>query len=169
MKTKKDKQKIIQDLAEKFKTHQGYLVISLLNLNSASQFKLRELLKDKNSLLQVVRKTLVYKAKPDFPFKDEELQIPFAFIWNFDPNFRFFSVLKKLKEEGIEIKILKGYLWNQLFSQKEIEDIINLPSKEELVIKIISLLKEKIYKMNFILGSPLRRLISFLSQIKNKN
>lgn len=166
MKTKKDKQKIIQDLIEKFKTAKSFLIVNLLNLDSKAQKRLRDLLKEENSLFQVTKKTLVYKAKPDFPFSDEELKFPFAFIWSFDENFSAKNVLKKIKEEGIDVKILKGYLWNKIFSQKEIEEIINLPSKEELVKKLIQNLKGQFYKMDFVLNFPLKKLILTLSSIK---
>ncbi len=166
MKTKKDKEKIIKDLTEKFKSAKGFLILNLLNLNTQTQNKLKNLLKEKNSLFQVAKKTLVYKANPDFPFKDEELKFPFGFIWDFEENFPSLSVLKKLKEEGINLEILKGYLWNKIFSQKEIEEIINLPSKEELLTKLIHNLKGQIDKFNFSLSFPLRKLILVLSKIK---
>jgi ribosomal protein L10 len=40
MKTKKEKEKILKDLVEKFKSSKGYLLISLLNLKTAEQKKL---------------------------------------------------------------------------------------------------------------------------------
>ncbi len=169
MKTKKDKQKTIQDLVDRFNQAKGYLIINLLNLNSQSQVRLREALKANNSLFQVVKKTLVYKANPNFPFKDEELKTPFALVWNFDPNFQFIATLKKLKEEGLQVEILKGYLWNKILSQKEIEEILNLPSKDELISMLISHFKRELFHFNFVLSYPLRKLIFILSEIKNKN
>ena len=166
MKTKKDKQKIVQDLAEKFKKARGYLIVNLLNLNSQSQTKLRNLLKENDALFQVVKKNLIYKAYPDFPFNDEELKTPFAFIWNLSSELKIFPVLKKIKTEGLQIEILKGYLWDKILSSKEIEEIINLPSKEELISKFIFSLKRQIYQFNFALSSPLNKLILILSNIK---
>jgi ribosomal protein L10 len=94
MKTKKEKEKIVKDLVEKFKLARGYLLVSLLNLKTLEQKKIRDILKENNSLFQVVKKTLVYKANPDFPFSDNELKLPFAFIWNFDENLSGFPVFK---------------------------------------------------------------------------
>ena len=81
MKTRKEKEKIVKDLVEKFKRTKGYLLVSLLNLNSYQQVKIKNLLKENNSLFQVVKKTLIYKANPEFPFSDEELNKSLTMIF----------------------------------------------------------------------------------------
>jgi large subunit ribosomal protein L10 len=166
MKTKKEKEKILKDLVEKFKSSKGYLLISLLNLKTAEQKKRRDILKENNSLFQVVKKTLVYKANPNFPFSDNELKLPFAFIWNFDENLSDFQSLKNLIKEGTKIEILKGYLEGRILSKEEVLEVINLPSKEELVLKILQNLKGQVYRLHYALEFPLRKLTFVLSQIK---
>ncbi len=166
MKTRKEKEKIVKDLVEKFKKTKGYLLVSLLNLNSYQQVKIKNLLKENNSLFQVVKKTLIYKANPEFPFSDEELKMPFALIWDFDENLGSLKALKELKNEGIELNIFSGYLWNRVFNKEEINQIINLPSKEELIKKLISNLKNQIYRLDFALNFPLKKLVFLLSKIK---
>ena len=166
MKTRKEKEKILKDLVDKFKAAKGYLLVSLLKLPADSQKRIRDLLKENNSLFQVAKKTLVYKANPDFPFTDEELKLPFAFIWNFDENLSGFQALKNLKKEGIELEILKGYLQGKVLTKEEAITLINLPSKEELIIKLIGNLKNQIYRLDNALKYPLNRLVLLLSQIK---
>jgi len=166
MKTKKEKEKILKDLVEKFNSNRGYLLISLLNLKTADQKKIRDVLKENNSLFQVVKKTLVYKANPGFSFSDEELKLPFAFIWNFDENFAGFQSLKNLIKKGIKIEILKGYFQGKVLSKEEVLEIINLPSKEELILKILQNLKGQVYRLTYTLESPLKKLTLVLSQIK---
>jgi len=166
MKTKKQKEEVLKDLVEKFQSSTGYLLINILNFKTQSQKKIRDLLKENNALFQVAKKKLVYKANPNFPFADEELKTPFAFIWSFDENLSGVLALKELKKEGIEIDILKGYLWNRVFSKEEIEQIINLPSKEELILKVLQNLKGQIYRLSYDLKFPLQKLTLILSSIK---
>jgi large subunit ribosomal protein L10 len=166
MKTKKEKEKIIKDLVEKFKSAKGYLLISLLNLKTTEQKKIRDILKENNSLFQVVKKTLVYKANPNFPFSDDELKMPFAFVWNFDDHLSGFQALKNLLKEETQIEIIKGYLEGKVLSKEEVLEIINLPSKEELILKILQNLKGQFYRLHFALEFPLRKLTFVLSQIK---
>ncbi len=166
VKTKKEKIKIVQDLKEKFEKAKGYLLVNLLNLNASIEKEIRDLLKENNSLFQVPKKTLIYKTNQNFPFSDEELKFPFAFVWFFDENLSGLKVFKKLKEENLKIEIFKGYLFNKALSQREIEEIINIPSKEELLQKLVSQLKNQFYRLHYNLNFPLRKLVLTLSSIK---
>lgn len=169
MKTKREKEKLLKDLVDKFQKANGYLLVSLLNLKTPAQKKLRDFLKENNSQFQVVKKSLIYKANPNFPFSDEELKKPFAVIWNFDENLSGVLSLKTLKKEGIELEVIKGYFWGQVFAKEEVEKIINLPSKEELVMKVLQNLKGQIYRLTYDLKFPIQKLTLILSSIKNKN
>ncbi len=50
--------------------------------------------------------------------------------------------------------------------EREIEEIINLPSREELLQKLVSQLKNQIYRLHYNLSFPLRKLVLTLSSIK---
>lgn len=166
MKSKEEKKKIIRDLNEKFKLAKGYLLVNLFKLNAPLQKKIRDLLRENNALFQVVKKTLIYKSNPNFPFSDEELKLPFGIIWNFDENFSCLSALKKLKKEGVEIDFIKGYFEKRILEKKEIDELINLLSKDELILKLLQNLKGSIFKLIFNLEFSLKKLILILSAIK---
>jgi large subunit ribosomal protein L10 len=166
MRTKQEKEKILKDLTEKFNSANGYLLVSLINLKTSNQNKIRSILKENNGLFQVVKKTLIYKANPNFPFNDEQLKLPFALIWNFDNNLSSFQALKKLAKEGINLEIISGYAEGKILSKDEALAIINLPSKEELMSKVVQNIKGLMYKMDYTLQFPLKKLIFILSQIK---
>lgn len=166
MKTRKEKEKLVKELKEKFASAGGYILVSLLNFDILSQKKLRDFLKENNSFFEVVKKTLIYKAYPQFPFKDEEIKLPFGLIWNFDQNLSSFQALKNLKKEGVEIDIVGGYLEGRKLNTQEVLEIINLPSKEELTSKLYFALRIQLSKLVFDLKYPLNKLVLILSQIK---
>lgn len=166
MKSRIEKEKLVKEISQIFKESKGYILISLLNLNSETQKKLRNLVKKNNSFFQVIKKKLIYKANPNFPFSDEELKKPFGFIWNFNDDLKVFQVLKEFKKEGIEIDIIKGFISNKVYDKDEVWQIINLPSREEIVAKFIFNLKNPIYRLNNDLKLIIFRLVSILSQIK---
>jgi large subunit ribosomal protein L10 len=168
MKTRKEKEKILKDLVEKFKKANGYLLVNLLGLHADSEKKLRTILKENNSLFEVVRKTLIYKANPQFPFSDEETKFPFGFIWNFDENLSSFRALKILEKEGVQVNIVCGYLDGKVLTKEEIKQLINLPPKEELQAKFVQILKSQFYYLHYSLTFPLKKLILLLSSIKDK-
>jgi large subunit ribosomal protein L10 len=87
-------------------------------------------------------------------------------IWNFDNNLSSFQALKKLAKEGINLEIISGYAEGKILSKDEALAIINLPSKEELMSKVVQNIKGLMYKMDYTLQFPLKKLIFILSQIK---
>lgn len=168
MKTRQQKQQNISELSNLFQRSKGYLVVNILNLNSEQQLKLKEALKDNNALFKVVKKSLIYKAYPDFAIKDEELKFPFAFIYDFDENLKCLQVIKSLKNENININLEKGYLWNRMFSKEDLALIVNLPTKDELLHKLLSSLAKSLFYLHYSLTFPLQKLLLTLSLINNK-
>lgn len=168
MKTKKDKEKLLEELKEKFGKSLGFIIVNLMKLKGNDQFIIKEILKKEGGLFQVPKKTLIYKANPNFPLKDEELKTSFAFIWEFNQDLSAFKALKIIKEKGIEIEVLKGYLEGRVLNQKEILELSELPSKEELISKLISYLKNPLYRLAFVLSFPLKKLALNLSSINKK-
>ncbi len=166
MKTKKQKEEILKELVEKFKSASGYLLVNLTGLRADVEKKLRDSLKSNNSLFEVVKKTLIYKANPQFPFSDEEIKFPFAFIWNFDENLSAFRTLKTLEKQGIQIQIAKAYLEGKVLTEEEIKELINLPSKEELQVKLVQILKSQFYRLHFSLTFPMKKFLVLMSAIK---
>lgn len=166
MKNKKDKQDIVRQLRERFEKAKGYILINLSNLKGNSQFLLKEILKSQNSLFQVAKKTLIYRANPHFPFKDEETKIPFGLIWEFDENLNSFRALKTIKEKGLEINIVSGYFEGRVLKAEDVVRFSELPSKDQLISNLAYSLKSLNYRLNFTLAFPLKKLISTLSLIK---
>jgi ribosomal protein L10 len=80
--------------------------------------------------------------------------------------FPAFRSLKILIKEGAQIEILKGYFEGKVLSKEEVLEIINLPSKEELILKILQNLKSQVYRLTYALEFPLKKLTFVLSQIK---
>ncbi|GBD34582.1 50S ribosomal protein L10 [bacterium HR35] len=163
---KEKKQKIITDLKQKFETSSAYALFSLLNLSAENLEFLRREAKKNSGLVQVVKKTLVYKSNPEFSFSDEELKEPFAFLWSFDEDLKAFKVLNQIKKQEIEIKVLGGYFAKRKLTPNDVWELANLPSKEELLAKLLSRLNSPLFHLNLTLNSPLKNLILVLSAIK---
>lgn len=168
MKTKAVKKKILEDLKNKFAQANGYILINLLNLNAQDQKKARDFLKKKEAVFQVTKKTLIYKAEPNFPLEEEKLKFPLAFIWNFDESISAFQALDSLKKSGINLNVVSGFLNGKVLDKDEVWQLSQLPSKEELVQKLSGLLKSQLSRLVYNLRSPLQKLTFILSQIKNK-
>ncbi|GIW65205.1 MAG: 50S ribosomal protein L10 [Candidatus Parcubacteria bacterium] len=167
MKTKEEKKRILEDLKNKFNQATGYILVNLLNLSTKDQKKVKDVLKQNNSLFQVTKKTLVYKANPNFPISEETIKFPLGFIWNFDDSISAFRSLKAIKKDGVNLSVISGYLNGKVLTKEEVWELAQLPSKEELIQKSITGLKTPIFSLVFSLKSSLQKLILILSQIKS--
>jgi ribosomal protein L10 len=87
--------------------------------------------------LKIAKKTLIYKSNPEFPFSEEELKEPFGFLWLLDENLSALKTLKDYKKEE-KIKVLGGYFRGKNFPL-EILELVDLPSREELIPNLFSL------------------------------
>lgn len=163
---KEKKKQIINDLKDKFQTASAYALFSLLNLNAENLEFLRREAKKNKGLVQVTKKSLIYKSDSNFPFSDEEIKEPFAFLWSFDENLTAFKVLREIKKQEVELKILGGYFAQRKLKADEVLELANLPSREELLAKLVFQLKSSLSRLDFVLNNPLRKLIFILSSIK---
>jgi len=168
MKTKEEKKLIIQDLTNKFNSAKGYVILDLFKLKTPIQKKIRDLLKNNSGVFQVVKKTLIYKANPNFPLKEDNLKTQIAFIWEFDEDLSSLRSLKDLKDFSLESNIISGYFNERLFSQKEIINLINIPDKQTLIANLNKNLLSQIYYASYVLKFPLTKMLFILSQIKDK-
>lgn len=169
MKTKTEKEEIIKELKENFKKAIGFVIVNLQKLKGEEEFRLKEILKENNSDFKIYKKTLIYKANPNFAFKDEELKFPFGIIWEFNENLPAFKAIRDLEKEGIFLEILKGYLEGRVLSKEEVITLSKLPSKEELIAKVVFTMKNVFQRLAFTLNFPKQKLVLTLSAIKEKN
>jgi len=164
-KTKKEKSKIIESLKTKFKKNPGYVIFSLLNLDGETLQTLRLQVKEKRGLIEVAKKTLIYRSNPEFPFSEEELKEPFGFLWLLDENLSALKTLKDYKKEE-KIKVLGGYFRGKKLSSRDIWELVDLPSREELISKLIFSLSLPLQRLTYDLKMPFSKLLLILSAIK---
>jgi len=66
------------------------------------------------------------------------------------------------------IKFKAGILEDKFISEGDFKEIATLPSKEELIAKLIGLMKSPISNLVLNLSSPIRGLVNTLDQIKDQ-
>jgi len=167
MKTRKEKEKLIQKLKEEFERAKSFILLDLTGLKADIEKALRDLLKESGCQFEVVKKNLIYKANKDFPFNEEELKRPFAILWDFQDGLKVFHSLRLSKKNfDFNFNVLAGYFAGQKLSEKEVWQIAELPSREELLSKLLGSLLALPQRLAFSLRFPLNKLHFALSAIK---
>jgi large subunit ribosomal protein L10 len=78
------------------------------------------------------------------------------------------KVLKDFIKEHPELRFEQAYLEGQILEAKEAEKIADLPSREELISKLVNLLQSPIRRLAVALNAPLQQLANVVSQIAEK-
>jgi large subunit ribosomal protein L10 len=120
----------------------------------------------KNTLLKLAAKDLSLEGLDEYLVgptavavsKEDEI-IPSKLISDF---------MKSLPDEKDFFKFKVGIIDNQLMDVQELEKIVNLPSKQELLAKVVGSLNSPIFGLVYTLNSILQKLVLVLNEIKNK-
>jgi large subunit ribosomal protein L10 len=78
------------------------------------------------------------------------------------------KVLKDFIKKHPELRFEQAFLEGQILEAKEAEKIAELPSREELISKLVNLLQSPIRRLAVALNAPLQQFASVLGQIAEK-
>ena len=186
--TKEKKQKILEDLREMFSRQKAIILIGITGLKVKDISKLRKKIKLIDGNLKVAKKTLMglvfkennlefdkNKFKEEvalvFGFKGDELRSsspslhsPCSFRSG-DEVLIAKTVYQSFKENK-KIKILGGYFENSFKEAEEVITLAQLPSKNELMARLVGGLKAPISNFVNVLEGNIKGLLCVLSRIK---
>ncbi len=77
------------------------------------------------------------------------------------------KVLKDFIKKHPELQFEQAYLEGQILEAREAEKIADLPSREELITKLVYLLQSPIRRLAVALNAPVQQLANAVSQIAN--
>ena len=79
------------------------------------------------------------------------------------------KVLKDFIKKHPELRFEQAYLEGQILEAKDAEKIADLPSREELISKLVNLLQSPIRRLVVALNTPLQQFASVLNQVAEKS
>jgi large subunit ribosomal protein L10 len=170
MKTKSQKQEILHQLQENLEKQKALVFINYKGLRVAEMTSLRKQLKEAGSKLVVAKKTLLSKVlnekniEADLKGMDGQIGAVFAYE---DPVVPMKTV-HMFGKKNEHVKILGGYFENEIQSAASITQIANLPSREELLAKLVGTMAAPISGFATVLQGNLKGLVIALHAIKDK-
>ena len=170
-KTKAQKQTILNQLALHLQKQRAMVFVDYKGLKVKDMLTLRDQLKQVGSKLVVAKKTLlsrVMKEKGigvDLKGMDGQIGAIFAFEDSFAPM-KTANTFAKTNEN---LKIVGGYFENEIQSAASIVAIANLPSKEELLTKLVGTLAAPMAGFATVLQGNIKGLVYILAQKARMN
>jgi large subunit ribosomal protein L10 len=168
MKTRAEKQEILNTLTEGFQNSKSAMVVSFNKLTVAKDQEFRNQLRDVGANYQVVKNTLARLAVKGTQLEGatEHFKGVTAVAWtNDDPVVLSKTVSKFVKDNGEVFKFKVGVVDGKVVDLKQVETIASLPSKEELISKILFLLQSPAQRIATVINAVPRNLAVVIKQI----
>jgi large subunit ribosomal protein L10 len=168
MKTRAEKQEILNALTEGFQNSKSAMVVSFNKLTVAKDQEFRNHLRDVGAKYQVVKNTLARLAVKGTQLEGatEHFKGVTAVAWtDGDPVVLSKTVSKFVKDNGEVFKFKVGVVDGKVVDLKQVETIASLPSKEELISKILFLLNAPAQRIATVINAVPRNLAVVIKQI----
>lgn len=169
--TRDQKQKSLKDLKESIAKQKSIIFADFSKVNSKDLFHLRKQLKEAGCALKIAKKTLVRIAlgQSNISFWHTiKKHIPgqLALVFGIDDEVAPARISNQFAKTNEHFKILGGIFEKKLMEKEKVLFLANLPSKTELLSKLVGSLSSPIMGFENVLIGNTRSLVSILSQIK---
>lgn len=168
MKTREKKQEDLNALTEQFNSAKSAIVLSFSKLTVEQDQQFRNELRETGATYKVVKNTLARRAVEGTPFEDarEHFTGVTSIAWTESDPVDLSKVISKYIKDKAEIFEFKtGVVDGKVVTIEEVKAIASLPSKEELISKLLFLLKAPAQRVATVLNAVPRDLAIVLKQI----
>ena len=169
MKTRKQKQEDLEALAEQFKNANAAMLVSFKKMTVAKDQELRRQLREAGVTYSVVKNTLARKAAagtPLEPLADEFKGVTGVALSATDPVGLSKAISKFTKANAEVFSFKVGLVEGKVLELKQVEAIANLPSREELISKMLFLINAQAQRLVTVIQAVPRNLAVVMDQVR---
>jgi large subunit ribosomal protein L10 len=169
MKSKAEKQKDLDALAEQFKQAHAAMLVSFKNMTVAKDQELRRQLREAGVSYSVVKNTLARKAAagtPLEPMADQFKGVTAVALSTTDPVGLSKAIAKFAKANAEIFSFKVGLVEGKIVELKEVESIASLPSREELISKVLFLINVQAQRLVTVIQAVPRNLAVVMDQVR---
>ena len=171
MKTREQKQKDLEALAQEFQQATAAMFIGFNKLTVAKDQELRNALREAGAKYSVVKNTLARRAAEGTPFAQaaEHFKGVTAVALAQGDVVTLSKAVSKFAKDNPEVFSFKaGVVEGRVVALRDVEAIATLPSKEELISKIMFLINAQAQRLVTVISAVPRNLAVVVSQISEK-
>ena len=168
MKTKARKQKDLEALTEQFKNAKAAMLVGFKGMTVPKDQELRNQLREAGVTYEVVKNTLARKAAvgTDLEKATDKFKGVTAVALSQEDPVNLSKAIAKFAKANPEIFSFKaGVVEGKVVALKDVEAIASLPSKEELISKVMFLINCQAQRLVTVLSAVPRNLAIVIKQI----
>lgn len=168
VKTRAQKEVEVETLHREFQESPNAVLVGFQGIKVADDERLRRELRQANLTYRVVKNTLAIRAAEGTPM--EQVRDNFtgstAIALSADDPVTLAKVLSKWAKESPVFKFKAGIVEGRAIAVTDIEAISNLPSKEELVSKVMFLINAQAQRLAVVTSAVARNLAIVIDQVR---
>jgi large subunit ribosomal protein L10 len=171
MKTRETKQRDLNALTESLRQAKSAMVVSFSKLTVGKDIEFRNSLREAGAKYQVVKNTLARIAAKDTQFEQatEHFKGVTAIAWTENDPVVLSKAISKFMKDNADIYTFKtGVVDGRLVDLKQVQAIASLPSKEELISKLLYVLNAQAQRIVTVINAVPRDLAVVIKQIGEK-
>ena len=165
MKNREQKQKSLETLAEQFKKANAAALVSFKKMTVAKDQELRRQLREAGVSYSVVKNTLARKAAAGTPL-DQFKGVTAVALSTTDPVGLSKAIAKFAKANPEIFSFKAGIVEGKVVELRDVEAIASLPSREELLSKVLFLVNCQAQRLVTVLQAVPRNLAVVLEQVR---
>lgn len=168
MKSRARKQSDLEALTEQFKNAKAAMLVGFHRMTVAKDQELRNQLREAGVTFEVVKNTLARKAAEGTPLeqaRDQFKGVTAVALSSGDPVGLSKAISKFTKANPEIFKFKAGVVEGKVVALPEVEAIASLPSREELISKVMFLLNCQAQRLVTVLSAVPRNLAIVVKQI----
>ena len=168
MKTRVQKEKEIEVLHREFGESPNALLVGFQGIKVSADERLRRELRQANISYRVVKNTLAIRAANGTPIEQVKGQFEGATAVALSKNdpVALAKLLSKWAKESSVFSFKAAVVEGKAIDVRDIESLSNLPSKEELVSKVMFMINSSAQRLAMVTAGVARNLVVVLDQIR---
>ena len=169
MKTRAQKQKNLEALTEQFQKAQAAMIVGFNKLTVPKDQELRNQLRDSGVRYEVVKNTLARKAAEGTPFElaaEHFIGVTAIATSESDPVALSKAIAKFAKANPDVFSFKVGIVEGRVMALGDVEAIASLPSREELISKVMFLINAPAQRLATVTSAVARNLAIVIDQVR---
>ena len=167
---KTNKVKAVDEILAELRDSDAYFLVDHRGLTVAEATDLRNRLRAVGASLRVVKNTLAKRAALEAGVEgmDELFAGPSAIAFCHADPVGPAKVLQSFMREKKRTGVKGGYLQRRILQAAQVDTLATLPSRDELVARVVGGIAAPLYGFAYVLSAPMRGLVAALDQIREK-
>lgn len=163
------KEEKVRDIKADLEKATAVWVVDYRGLTVKQSESLRAAIREADASLKVLKNTLTQRAlaELELPTMDEILAGPSAFVFTNSDPVAAAKTLKKFGKENPNLVIKGGIMEGREVNAEQVQAIAELPSREELIAKLLGTLQNPMQGLVRVLNGPMESFARVVDAIKD--